>query len=196
MSAHYLEDEDRALAARFGASRYVSRTAGFDAVVRAVLDAIDSPACRARRARLRDELQADYLRRIAHQLERQASIGAGLARQVSLQATALSVLDSLSDSLSRQLDPESALGDTLAECLDAAGLSVGAILLCEASDQLDGQGARRIGDPAGLGAHTPRSSCGRSTGGLLDPVGRGGRRGRLARRPRRGVGPRRSHRRA
>jgi PAS domain S-box-containing protein len=128
MSAHYLEDEDRALASRFGATRYVSRTAGFDDVVRGVVEAIEAPAT-GFTAPSAEELQAEYLRRIAHQLERQANIGTRLARRVSLQATALSVLDHLSDSLSRQLDPESALTDTLAECLDAAGLSVGAILL-------------------------------------------------------------------
>ena len=44
MSAHYVEDEDRALAARFGATRYVSRAAGFDVVVQTLLDAIESPA--------------------------------------------------------------------------------------------------------------------------------------------------------
>jgi PAS domain S-box-containing protein len=135
VSAHYLEEEDRQLAARFGATRYVSRTAGLDDVVRAVLDAIDSAVAETI-APPPDDLQDAYLRRIAHQLERQAIIGAGLARQVSLQATALSVLDGLSDSLSRQLDPESALGETLAECLDAAGLSVGTILLRGADNEL------------------------------------------------------------
>jgi PAS domain S-box-containing protein len=135
MSAHYLEAEDRSLATRFGATRYVSRTTGFGAVVRAVLEALDSPAAEPI-APPSSQLQADYLRRITHQLERQAILGAGLARQVSLQATALSVLDNLSDSLSRELDPESALHDTLAECLDAAGLSVGAILLSGADGEL------------------------------------------------------------
>ncbi|MGO9835756.1 MAG: response regulator [Polyangiaceae bacterium] len=135
MSAHYLEDEDRALAARFGASRYVSRSGGFDVVVRTLLDAIDSPVAPPAESPPAD-LQAEHLRRIAHQLERQASIGAGLARQVSVQATALSVLDGLSESLSRQLDPESLLNSTLAECLDAAGLSFGAILLRGATGQL------------------------------------------------------------
>jgi two-component system cell cycle sensor histidine kinase/response regulator CckA len=134
VSAHYLEEEDRALGARFGANRYVSRTAGLDDIVRAVLDAIDSPVAETI-APPPDDLQDAYLRRIAHQLERQATIGAGLARQVSLQATALSVLDGLSDSLSRQLDPESALGETLADCLDAAGLSVGTILLRGADNE-------------------------------------------------------------
>jgi PAS domain S-box-containing protein len=136
MSAHYLEDADRALATRFGATRYVSRTGGFEAVVRALLDAIESPAPELT-APPPDDLQADYLRRIAHQLERQASLGAGLARQVSLQATALSVLGGLSESLARQLDPENALADTLAECLDAAGLSVGAVLLRAGDGQLN-----------------------------------------------------------
>src|SRR5208282_6600646 len=100
-----------------------------------VLEALDSPAGEPV-APPSSQLQADYLRRITHQLERQATLGAGLARQVSLQASALSVLDNLSDSLSRELDPETALRDTLAECLDAAGLSVGAILLSDVRGEL------------------------------------------------------------
>ncbi len=138
MSAHYLEDEDRELAARFGANRYVSKLAGFEVILAAVLEVVDTPFDELVKppSSRSEDLQADHLRRLAHQIERQAAIGAGLAHQVSLQATALSVLDGLSDSLSRQLDPESALGDTLAECLAAAGLSVGAILLQNPDGQL------------------------------------------------------------
>ncbi len=128
VSAHYVEEEDRALASRFGANVYVSRTEGFDAVIRAVADAMKAPAQWPSAAPTYDR-QSEYLRRVASQLERQAAIGAGLARRVSVQASSLSVLDRLSDSLTRQLDPENALGETLAECLDHAGLSVGAILL-------------------------------------------------------------------
>jgi PAS domain S-box-containing protein len=136
MSAQYLEAEDRQLAQRFGADRYVSRTTGFASVVETVVQALALPAGRESVPVPSGELQTAYLRRVTHQLERQASLGAGLARQVSLQATALSVLDNLSDSLSRELDPESALNGTLAECLDAAGLSVGAILLSDTSGSL------------------------------------------------------------
>jgi PAS domain S-box-containing protein len=136
MSAQYVEAEDRQLAKRFGADRYVSRTTGFASVVQAVVEALASPVRPESVPPPSDELQATYLRRITHQLERQASLSAGLARQVSLQATALSVLDNLSDSLSRELDPESSLNGTLAECLDAAGLSVGAILLSDTTGKL------------------------------------------------------------
>jgi PAS domain S-box-containing protein len=135
MSAYYVEDQDRALAARFGASSYVSRTGGFEAVVGAVSEAIDRPVPPLATPPAGD-WQAEHLRRIAHQLERQASIGVGLARRVSLQASALSVLEGLSDSLARQLDPESTLTETLAKCLDAAGLSVGAIVLRRENGQL------------------------------------------------------------
>ncbi|MGH7440538.1 MAG: response regulator [Polyangiaceae bacterium] len=168
MSAHYLEDEDRALAARFGANGYVSRTGGFEAVVRAVLDAMEGlgaePVVVAS-----DDLQAAYLRRIAHQLERQATIGAGLARRVSLQASALSVLDGLSDTLTRQLDPESALGDTLAECLDAAGLSVGAILLLDDDGQLSAKA--HVGSSVALdwGQHAELLLRAMRRGGVMVP---------------------------
>jgi PAS domain S-box-containing protein len=135
MSSHYLEDEDRALAVRFGANRCVSRGNGFDVVVRSVLEAMDAPIAELT-VLPSDELQPDYLRRIANQLERQASIGIGLAHRFSLQATAQSILDGLSDSLARELNPERRLDATLATCLDAAGLSVGAILLLKANGEL------------------------------------------------------------
>jgi PAS domain S-box-containing protein len=168
MSAHYLEEEDRALAAGFGATRYVSRTVGFDEVIRAVLEAIEAPAAAAADPSLED-LQGAYLRRIAHQLERQANIGADLARRVSLQATALSVLDHLSDSLSRQLDPENALAETLAECLDAAGLSVGAILLREKGGALTLKA--HVGSilEVDLQAHNPIWERAVELGGLMIP---------------------------
>jgi PAS domain S-box-containing protein len=135
MSAHYVEDDDRRLGTRFGATRYVSRTGGFEAVVRSVLDAMVAPPAPPV-APPPDDVQSAYLRRIVRQLERQASISTSLARQVSLQATALSLLDGLGVSLSRQRDPESVLGDTLAECLHASGLSVGTILLLQADGHL------------------------------------------------------------
>ena len=121
-------------------------------------------------------------------------MGAGLARQVTLQATALSVLDSLSDSLSRQLDPESALRETLSECLDAAGLSVGSILLRDAGDRVDNQGACRLGGPSRLGRTHRNPSAGDRPRRLDHPLAGGGARRRgLARGPRRGLGPRRPH---
>jgi PAS domain S-box-containing protein len=168
MSSHFLEEEDRQLAARFGATRYVSRTDGFDAVTRAVLDAIESPAVESVVPPTED-LQGEYLRRIARQLERQASIGAGLARRVSIQATALSVLGGLSDSLARQLDPENALGETLAECLDAAGLSVGAVLLYDDKGKLVVKA--HVGSPIEQewGEHAEVLSLAIHSGGLMIP---------------------------
>jgi PAS domain S-box-containing protein len=169
MSAHYLEAEDRKLAARFGANGYVSRTAGFALVVEAVLEALDSPA-RESVEPPSDGLQSDYFRRLTHQLERQASMGAGLARQVSLQATALSVLDSLANSLSRELDPENALNGALSECLDAAGLSVGAILLSGGSGELALKA--HVGSAADLawGSHAVVLRKAMVRGGLLVPT--------------------------
>jgi PAS domain S-box-containing protein len=168
MSAHYLEAEDRKLAAGFGANRYVSRTAGFGPVVRAVVEALDSPAGGAEVPH-GDELQADYLRRITHQLERQASLGAGLARQVALQTTALSVLDHLTDSLSRELNPESALNDTLAQCLDAAGLSVGAILLLDASGELTLRATVGVATKLSWESHSAVLREAMARGGVLIP---------------------------
>jgi PAS domain S-box-containing protein len=169
MSAHYLEDEDRALAVRFGANHYVSRGAGFDVVVRSVLEAMDAPVLLELPASPSVDLQSDYLRRIAHQLERQASIGIGLAHRVSLQATAQSILDGLSDSLARELNPERRLDATLATCLEAAGLSVGAILLLEPGGNLtlEAQAGSLIELPWDAHSTFLRNAIGR--GGLTVP---------------------------
>jgi PAS domain S-box-containing protein len=177
MSAHYLEAEDRKLAARFGANRYVSRTAGFGAVVQAVREALASPTHETV-ASPSEELQADYLLRITHQLERQATLGVGLARQVSLQATALSVLDNLSDSVSQERDPESALKDTLAECLDAAGLSLGAILLSGDSGQLTLKANVGAAPNVPWEAYSAVLRRAMSRGGLLFPSAETGYEGR------------------
>ena len=135
ISAHFLEDADRDLAMRFGATRYVSRSSGYDQVVRATIEALDAPASGVVELPTA-VLQSEYFRRVAHQLERQAAIGVGLAHRASVQATALSVLEAISNALDGQLDPESALGETLTCCLDSAGLSVGAILLRDASGNM------------------------------------------------------------
>jgi PAS domain S-box-containing protein len=134
-SAHYLENEDQALATKFGANAYVSRSVGFEQVVSAALLALESNTPRAA-APAPESLQSDYLRRIARQLERQAALNTGLAQRASLQATALSVLEGISNSLAGQVDPEGALEDTLTQCLDAAGLSVGAIMILDAHGKL------------------------------------------------------------
>jgi PAS domain S-box-containing protein len=131
MSAHYLEDEDRALAARFGADRYVTRGSGFETVISAALAVLDHPPGELSSVPA-ETLHVQHLQRIANQLERQASLGIASARRGALQSSALSILDGLSESIGRELDPESAFDDTLARCLDAAGMSVGAILLRDA----------------------------------------------------------------
>jgi PAS domain S-box-containing protein len=168
VSAHYLEEPDRELARRFGANGYVSRSAGFDAVVRAVISAIKSPMILPV-AMPEGDLQAEHLRRISHQLERQASIGVDLARRVALQASTLSVLEALSDALAQETQPENMLGEMLAKCLDAAGISVGAILLYEAGDTLSVKTC--IGSNAELdwNLHTPLFHQALNRGSLLVP---------------------------
>jgi PAS domain S-box-containing protein len=176
MSAHYMEDEDRQLAARFGASRYVSRSGGFDHVVRAAIEVLSSPVPELVTPPT-EALQTAYLSRIAHQLERQASIGLGLARRVSLQASALSLLDGLSDSLARQRDPESALGSTLDKCLDATGLSFGAILLRGESGELTVKTDAGVPTTLDWAKHAQLLAYAADRGGLLMPSNEAGAAG-------------------
>ncbi|MBL8613576.1 MAG: response regulator [Myxococcales bacterium] len=130
VSAHYLEPADRELASRLGASAYVSRLDGIPSILAAIGAALESGS---REAPASTDLRDAHLARVAHQLERQAALGADYARRAAVRATALAVLDGISDTLARQVDPESEIGSTLDTCLDAAGLSVGAILLRDAA---------------------------------------------------------------
>ena len=168
VSAHYLEEPDRELATRFGASGYVSRSGGLESVVRAVITAIKSPMILPV-AMPETDLQAEHLRRISHQLERQASIGVDLARRVALQASTLSVLEALSDALAQEVQPENMLAEMLAKCLDAAGVSVGAILLYETGDALSVETC--IGSDAKLdwNVHSPLFHQALNRGSVLVP---------------------------
>jgi hypothetical protein len=70
------------------------------------------------------------------QLERQARANAGIAERSALQSAQLSVLAGIADALTRNEDIEAALADVLAACLDAGGISRGALFRIDAREHL------------------------------------------------------------
>jgi PAS domain S-box-containing protein len=129
ISNSYLDEEDKALAARVGADDMLVRTPDLhDVLVR--LDA--TPAPRRRRSAplsIEPELERERIRRMMNQLERQGALHASLTQRCSMLSAELSVLSGISEAVATQDDLEGALHQILAACFDAGGISLGMLYL-------------------------------------------------------------------
>ncbi|HEV3076785.1 MAG TPA: response regulator [Thermoanaerobaculia bacterium] len=163
-SSAYLDEADRELARKMGASALVPRTADLAAAGEALREALHggvrhSPAAPAARVlpaagggsggpgagaagAAREageageaELAALHRQRVQAQLERQSSQNRALLRQAGIQATALALMRSLSEVLGQPANVPEVIGDVLVQCLDAAGLSTGLLYLVEGENR-------------------------------------------------------------
>jgi two-component system cell cycle sensor histidine kinase/response regulator CckA len=134
LSSAYVDDADRDLARKMGAHALVVRTPDLHAATAALKEALaasvpvpvtvpDNGNGNAVAELHRDRLQV--------QLERQNSHNEMLLRQAAIQATALSLIRGLSEVLAQPNEVPQILGDVLAHCLDAAGLSTGLLYMAE-----------------------------------------------------------------
>ncbi|HYL06692.1 MAG TPA: response regulator [Thermoanaerobaculia bacterium] len=146
-SSAFLEEADRELARRMGASALVARTADLSAAseaLRQVLHAaVGAPAPLA--AGGETELAVLYRQRVQAQLERQTAENRALLRQAGIQATALALMRSLSEVLGQPANVPEVIGDVLVQCLDAAGLSTGLLYMAEAEHRFRLQAHSGIG---------------------------------------------------
>lgn len=128
-SANYLEAQDCQIARSVGASAFVVRSPDF----REVLDALEGCLV-TKQPQPRPSQEAKTPGRApAHRLlqhfERQASINARLVQDCTIQAAGLSILGAVSDALARSDDLDRALSDALGCCLEAGGVSAGAVFV-------------------------------------------------------------------
>jgi len=127
-SASYTEAADRALAHAAGASALVSLTADGQAMIEALRSALEgAPPPPAEPVEAKEE----YTERIAHQVERQASINAVLRRRLAVLESELAILSTLTESAGAGADLNTVMESLLYRCLDAAGISKGAAYLIE-----------------------------------------------------------------
>jgi len=145
VSSKYVEDADRELGRRVGASAFVLRTPGLEEVKEAVVSSLRTPLPPV--GRWDESIEAEYVERVVRQLERQVGINASLLERATLKASSLTVIGAVSEALAGLRDVETALVEALDNCLDAAGLSKGALFLLE-----NGELALRakVGLPAGV----------------------------------------------
>jgi PAS domain S-box-containing protein len=126
-SSTYLDESDRVLAEKVGANRFVVRTPDLAELIAAVRAAADEepPPARLLDAEAGGELGSGLVRRLEHQ----ATMTVSLAQRCALQAAELAVLGGIAEALAHAQDPGEALQEILARCLDAGGVSLGAVYL-------------------------------------------------------------------
>jgi CheY-like chemotaxis protein len=127
-SSAYVEQEDRDLAAKMGADALVTRTPDLGAVI-AALETSRSPERVAPRVIVHEFTTTAHLQRVVHQLERQLSMTATLAQRNAALAAQLAAIDGISRVLAQTADPDQAAEEVLARCLEAGGVSEGALYL-------------------------------------------------------------------
>ncbi|HEY0990722.1 MAG TPA: response regulator [Kofleriaceae bacterium] len=129
-SAAYVEASDRALAARVGASALVAKSDGLDPVLTALYRVVGTvpPPAPSEPVEL---IEGERAQRAMWQLERQVQQNTRLMQRTTLQEAQLAVLAGVAESLARNQTLGGVLGDVLASCLDMAGISKGALYLCD-----------------------------------------------------------------
>jgi signal transduction histidine kinase len=128
LSFQYIENADQQLAQSVGATRFIQRPSRARELVEAVLEILSHDVAPAPSEAI-DLLQRTHVHRVNRQLGRQVSLGTRLAQVSAIQASQLSLLGGMADTLARGGAVDRVLDDLLPGCLDAAGISKGALYL-------------------------------------------------------------------
>jgi PAS domain S-box-containing protein len=133
VSSNYVEDADRRLAHRMGATAFVVRTPDLAGVIEALNAAVNVPAdARIPSVHSDPGEHQEHYERILRQLERQAALNVTFAHQSAMHASMLSVVAGISESLTKRHSLERSAPDILASLLEASGVSMGALFVREA----------------------------------------------------------------
>lgn len=149
LSSTYVEEEDRDLARRVGASGFVVRTSNLHEtleVMKKALGEAPPPTPEEIAGDLSESIKENFQRRV----ERQAAMTAGLARRCAELSAELAVLSGISEAVTASLEVDQAMNEILSRCLDAGGISMGAVYrlegetvhLCGQSGYENGAGGR------------------------------------------------------
>ncbi|HEX4354962.1 MAG TPA: response regulator, partial [Polyangiales bacterium] len=137
ITASYIEESDRELARRAGATELVLHTPDLVALIDTLRRALAQPMAAPRIGpERRVEVEHEHERRIVRQLERQVLLNAGLSRRCSALAAELRVLAGLSENVLKHRDLDPALDEALIACLDACGIARGVLYLLSGDDRI------------------------------------------------------------
>lgn len=148
VSANYLEEADRVLARKVGASGLAVRSADCQEAIGILLASLRDPPPRPRLPA--KGFEEEHIHRMIRQLERQVAQNTGLIQRSSFQAAVLSMLAKLSSGLALGLELEIAPSEVLASLLNVGGLSLGALYFHQADGQLRLEAHHGAEDARGL----------------------------------------------
>ncbi len=134
LSNDYITDEDRTFARTIGAYDFVFRLPNSSGLIQLVIDALNTPSERI--IIEQEEYNQEHKNRLGYQVERLSAIKDELEKRCTLQGATLSVIGVVTETLSSQSKIESKLETILSQCLDIAGLSMGAIYLKNEANEL------------------------------------------------------------
>lgn len=129
-TAHYLEKADLELAKKVGANNYITRTPDYKALIDALIKCLESQKAPAIPSESNQLLTDEHIQTVVRQLERQVIANSGLAKRCAEQSTELSLLHGVVHSIIHSNNTlRSVLQHILPTCLDATGISKGALYL-------------------------------------------------------------------
>jgi PAS domain S-box-containing protein len=130
VTAAYTEEEDRRLAQKVGASAFVVRSPDNNEVIESLMLVLGQtpPAPPTGRVELPTE---EYTHRLIRQLERQVALNARATARLSLLEAELAILAGFAETLKVTARVDSILNNLIHSCIDAAGVSRGAVYLVE-----------------------------------------------------------------
>ena len=131
VSSNYVEEADRKVATRMGASAFVVRTPDLANAIESLDVALGRPQAPSSSPSLQVE---EHHERVLLQLERHAALNATYAHRSAVHASMLSVLAGVSEALVKTQNLQQALPEVLSSLLEACGVSDGAIFFLRQDD--------------------------------------------------------------
>lgn len=137
MTSQFLEESDREMAKKIGANYYITRTPEADKLIAILHECLSEQISVKSKIPQHVELfKEEHTHRLIRQLERQIDVNAGLAQRCALQFAHLSMLGEIANALTNSLGIEKTFEHVLATCLDAAGISRGALYLVDSENNM------------------------------------------------------------
>ncbi|HKD76653.1 MAG TPA: response regulator, partial [Ktedonobacterales bacterium] len=130
-SVAFIEDADRRLAHNAGAHALILRTADFREIIMALQQLLSERVKAPLRSNVTATAEELYVHRITRQLERQASHNEALTRRMKWIEAELGILAGFAETLRNTSAIETILDEQLHHCLNALGISKGAIYLLD-----------------------------------------------------------------
>jgi diguanylate cyclase (GGDEF)-like protein/PAS domain S-box-containing protein len=139
LTSHYLEDADVDLAHKVGATRYITRTPDEKILINELIQCLKEvkPVSSDISYELENDINEQHTHRLIRQLEQQILSNTGLSQLCALQTAQLNLLGGIAEALTNvSEDFDKTLKNVLHSCLDAAGISKGALYITQADGSL------------------------------------------------------------